>query len=108
MQLLHRRDDLPVFLGHDPSEHPLAVQLGGSCPDDVGEAAALCEAFGGFDEINLNVGCPSPRVANHACFGARLMLHPDKTRQILYEMTRRVSHTNVTVKCRIGADEKDS
>lgn len=106
--LLHRRDDLSLFLGHDECEQPLAVQLGGSSPTDVGEAAAICEAYGGFNEINLNVGCPSPRVATKACFGARLMLDPDKTRQILHEMTRRVTHTNVTVKCRIGADEKDS
>ncbi|EWM22921.1 trna-dihydrouridine synthase a [Nannochloropsis gaditana] len=53
--LLHRREDLDIFLGHDECEHPLAVQLGGSDPVQVGEAAALCEAYGGFNEINLNV-----------------------------------------------------
>ena len=61
--LLHRKDDLDWYLGHDPVERPLALQLGGSVPETLAKAAALCVRYGGFAEVNLNCGCPSPAVA---------------------------------------------
>lgn len=108
--LLHNQtpDALEFFLGHGPFERPLAVQLGGNDPAALGEAAKLCETFGGFDEINLNCGCPSPKVARDRGFGARLMLDPEHVRRIVAEMTRQVARTEVTVKCRIGADDRNS
>jgi tRNA-dihydrouridine synthase A len=99
--------NLDYFIGHSHCEDPLAIQLGGSNPETVGEAAYVAEAWGNYCEINLNVGCPSPRVSRK-CFGARLMLDPERVRQITHEMIRKVSRTEVTVKCRIGADDRDS
>lgn len=105
--ILHRQDDLARFLGHDPVEQPLALQLGGSDPEKLGEAAAIAEGFGGFCEINLNCGCPSPRVSRR-CFGARLMLDPERVATIVQTMKRRATMTPITVKCRIGADDLDT
>mmetsp|Transcript_3376 Transcript_3376/g.13466 ORF Transcript_3376/g.13466 Transcript_3376/m.13466 type:complete len:500 (-) Transcript_3376:121-1620(-) len=104
--LLHRQDNLELFLGHDQEEHPLALQLGGNRPDMLAEAVSLAQGFGGFCEINLNCGCPSPRVSKR-CFGARLMLEPERTAQLVHEMARRATAVPVTVKCRIGADDVD-
>ncbi len=100
--LLHNTHDLEVFIGHKEVEHPLCLQLGGCTPERVGEAAALCEAYNGhFQSINLNCGCPSNK-AKRAGFGAELMLDPINTGRIVKEMIRRVTHTEVTVKCRLG------
>ena len=66
--------DRDFLLGFDKSEHPIAVQLGGSEPDDLAACARICEGYG-YDEINLNVGCPSDRVKSGA-FGACLMAEP--------------------------------
>jgi tRNA-dihydrouridine synthase A len=85
----------------------MAVQLGGNDPDLLGRAAYHCQAFGGYDEINLNCGCPSPKVSER-CFGARLMLDPDRVRRIVSSMVRQATWTEVTVKCRIGADQRDT
>ena len=104
--LLHQTSRLNYFLGHHIEERPLAVQLGGSDPKDVSEAAYICESFGGFESINLNCGCPSKKVSKR-CFGARLMLDPEKVARITYEMLRKTSMTPITVKCRIGADNLD-
>ena len=82
-------------------EHPLAIQLGGNDPHRVSEAALLCESYANFHEINLNCGCPSGK-AIRAGFGGELMLDPDVVRQIVYQMKRKVTHTDITVKCRIG------
>jgi len=95
------------FLGHSDIEHPLAVQLGGNDPETLGMAAKACEEWGGYDEINLNCGCPSPKVSER-CFGARLMLDPQRVRRIVAEMGRQVCRTEVTVKCRLGADDRDT
>jgi tRNA-dihydrouridine synthase A len=65
----------------------------------------ICDQFGGYTEINLNCGCPSPRVSKR-CFGAKLMLEPDHVRELVHSMTR-VSSIPITVKCRIGADDLD-
>jgi tRNA-dihydrouridine synthase A len=93
------------LLGFDPSEHPVAVQLGGSDPRELAEAARICAAFG-YDEINLNVGCPSDRVQNGR-FGACLMLEPELVGEGVSAMKAAVS-IPVTVKCRIGVDEQDT
>jgi len=93
------------ILGYSPIEHPLALQLGGSDPHKLAEAARIGEQFG-YDEINLNVGCPSDRVQAGA-FGACLMLEPDKVSQAVAAMKTAVN-LPVTVKCRIGVDNQDS
>jgi tRNA-dihydrouridine synthase A len=92
------------LLGYDAAEHPLAVQLGGSDPDDLAEAAKICADYG-YDEINLNIGCPSERVQSGA-FGACLMREPELVAECVAAMQARVK-IPVTVKCRIGVDEQD-
>lgn len=92
------------LLGFDPSEHPVALQLGGSDPADLATAAKIGEDFG-YDEINLNVGCPSDRVKDGR-FGACLMAEPDLVASCVAAMKRAV-RIPVTVKCRIGIDDQD-
>ena len=92
------------LLGFDPSERPLALQLGGSAPDDLATAAKIGEDFG-YDEINLNVGCPSDRVKDGR-FGACLMAEPALVADGVAAMKRAVN-IPVTVKCRIGIDDQD-
>ena len=98
------RGDVERLLAHDPSEHPLALQLGGSNPAELARAAAIGESFG-YDEINLNVGCPSDRVQS-ATFGACLMASPQLVGDCVRAMRDAVS-LPVTVKCRIGIDDHD-
>jgi tRNA-dihydrouridine synthase A len=93
------------LLGFDASEHPLALQLGGSDPRDIATAAKIGEDFG-YDEINLNVGCPSDRVKDGR-FGACLMAEPALVAACVGAMKRAVG-IPVTVKCRIGIDDQDS
>jgi tRNA-dihydrouridine synthase A len=92
------------LLGFDASEHPLALQLGGSDPRDLTTAAKIGEDFG-YDEVNLNVGCPSDRV-KHGRFGACLMTEPALVAACVDAMKRAVK-IPVTVKCRIGIDDQD-
>jgi len=92
------------LLGFDPSEHPVALQLGGSDPRDLATAAQIGEDFG-YDEINLNVGCPSDRVQDGR-FGACLMAEPKLVAACVDAMKRAVN-IPVTVKCRIGIDKQD-
>src|SRR3981189_3184943 len=92
------------LLGFDPSEHPVALQLGGSDPRDLATAAKIGEDFG-YDEINLNVGCPSDRVKDGR-FGACLMAEPALVAEGVAAMKRAVK-IPVTVKCRIGIDDQD-
>src|SRR5256886_15458793 len=92
------------LLGFDPSEHPVALQLGGSDPGDLATAAKIGEDFG-YDEINLNVGCPSDRVKDGR-FGACLMAEPALVADGVAAMKRAVK-IPVTVKCRIGIDDQD-
>ena len=92
------------LLGFDPSEHPVALQLGGSEPADLADAAKIGEDFG-YDEINLNVGCPSDRVKDGR-FGACLMAEPALVADGVAAMKRAVN-IPVTVKCRIGIDDQD-
>lgn len=93
------------FLDFDPSEHPLALQLGGSDPVDLAECAKLGSQWG-YDEINLNVGCPSDRVQSGR-FGACLMITPELVAECIKAMRDRVT-IDVTVKHRIGVDDHDS
>jgi len=97
--------DRDRLLGFDVSEHPLALQLGGSDPQQLSEAASIGESLG-YSEINLNVGCPSKRVQS-GCFGARLMAQPALVSRCVAAMQRAVT-VPVTVKCRIGIDRDDS
>ena len=96
--------DRERFLGHADAEHPLGLQLGGSDPADMARCAVIGQAAG-FDEININVGCPSDRV-QAGRFGACLMLEPDLVASCFSAMQAQVS-IPVTVKCRLGVDEKD-
>ena len=92
------------LLGFDSSEHPVVLQLGGSDPTDLATAAKIGEDFG-YDEINLNVGCPSDRVKDGR-FGACLMAEPALVAEGVAAMKRAVK-IPVTVKCRIGIDDQD-
>jgi tRNA-dihydrouridine synthase A len=87
--ILHQLPNLERFIGFNEVEHPVAVQLGGDDPEKLGRCAELC-AERGYDEINLNCGCPSKRVVSK-CFGAKLMFNPDGVRRAVAEMTRKVS-----------------
>ena len=96
--------DRERLLGFDASEHPVALQLGGSDPRDLATAAKIGEDFG-YDEINLNVGCPSDRVKDGR-FGACLMAEPALVAAGVEAMKRAVG-IPVTVKCRLGIDDQD-
>ncbi len=100
--LLH--GDARRHLRFDESEHPVALQLGGSEPDELARAARMARDAG-YDEINLNVGCPSERV-QQACWGAALMLEPQRVAACVAAMKQAVD-LPVTVKTRLGVDEHD-
>jgi tRNA-dihydrouridine synthase A len=93
------------LLAFHPAEHPVALQLGGSEPRELAAAARIGEDFG-YDEINLNVGCPSDRV-QEGRFGACLMAEPERVAESVAAMKAAVS-IPVTVKCRLGIDEQDT
>ena len=92
------------LLDYNPEEHPVALQLGGSDPKELAEATRL-GASAGYDEINLNVGCPSDRVQS-GTFGAVLMRQPQLVADCVKAM-QDASDVEVTVKCRIGVDEQE-
>ena len=98
------RGDPHRHLHYSAAEHPVALQLGGSDPDDLARCARLGEQWG-YDAINLNVGCPSDRVAG-ARFGASLMAEPERVADCVAAMREAVS-VPVTVKHRIGIDDQD-
>ena len=93
------------FLRYNTAEHPVILQLGGSDPEDLAQAARYAEKYG-YDGINLNCGCPSERVQKGA-FGACLMAEPDLVAQCIAHM-RDSTALPVSIKCRIGIDESDS
>ena len=93
------------YLAYHEAEHPLALQLGGSVPEELARCAVIAQNRG-YDEINLNVGCPSDRVQNGR-FGACLMAHPTLVAECVRAMQAEVK-IPVTVKTRIGIDELDS
>ncbi|MCA3698339.1 MAG: tRNA-dihydrouridine synthase, partial [Brevundimonas sp.] len=90
------------LLGFDPVEHPVALQIGGSDPHQLAQAARI-GADVGYDEINLNVGCPSDRVQSGR-FGACLMREPELVAECMAAIREAVS-VPATVKCRIGVDD---
>ena len=92
------------LLDYNPQEHPVALQLGGSDPEELAQAARF-GADAGYDEINLNCGCPSDRVQS-GTFGAVLMKDPGRVAECVAAMREAVD-VEVTVKCRIGVDEQD-
>jgi tRNA-dihydrouridine synthase A len=94
--------DADRFLAYNPEEHPLALQLGGSEPEDLAACARIAEQRG-YDEVNLNVGCPSDRV-QRGRFGACLMLEPDLVRDCMSAMLEAVD-IPVTIKTRLGVDD---
>ena len=96
--------DSDRLLKHDPDEHPVALQLGGSDPEELAKAAEIGRGYG-FQEINFNVGCPSDRV-QHGCFGAVLMKEPARVAECLEAMREAVGTAEITLKCRIGVDEQ--
>ena len=97
--------DAARFLAHDEIEGPLALQLGGSDPATMAQCAVMAEDWG-YDEVNINVGCPSDRVQS-GLFGACLMAEPNLVAECVAEMQARVT-IPVTVKTRLGIDEQDS
>jgi tRNA-dihydrouridine synthase A len=98
------RGDRVRLIGFDPFEHPVAIQLGGSDPRALADCARIAEDFG-YDEVNLNVGCPSDRV-QEGRFGACLMAEPALVGDCVAAMKAAV-HVPVTVKCRLGVDDQD-
>ena len=100
--LLH--GDRDGFLRYHAEEHPIVLQLGGSSPDDLAECSMMAEDVG-YDEVNLNVGCPSDRV-KRGRFGAGLMAEPELVAECVAAMRSKVN-IPVTVKCRIGIDDMD-
>ena len=98
-----RHGDRARLLDYDAAEHPVALQLGGSEPTELAEATRIAAAWG-YDEINLNVGCPSDRVQS-GCFGAVLMFEPERVAACVAAM-QEASPVEVTVKCRLGVDDQ--
>ncbi len=95
--------DQDRLLAFDPAEHPVALQLGGSDPEALAQATRIAAPYG-YDEINLNLGCPSDRVQS-GCFGAVLMERPALVAECVAAMIA-ASPVEVTVKCRIGVDDQ--
>lgn len=100
--IIHGQRD--KLLGYHPEEHPVALQLGGSDPAKLSEAVKIASDYG-YDEINLNVGCPSDRVQS-GTFGACLMREPNVVARCVSAM-KAVATVPVTVKCRIGVDDQE-
>ena len=98
------RGDAARHLEYDAAEHPVALQLGGSEPAELAQACKIAAGYG-YDEINLNVGCPSDRVQS-GCFGAVLMRRPGLVADCVAAM-QDASDVEVTVKCRIGVDDQE-
>ena len=99
------KGDKKRFLSFDPAEAPIAIQLGGNDPDELAESAKIAQDWG-YSEVNLNLGCPSPRVKSGG-FGAYLMKDPDLVTEIYTKMSAAVS-IPVTIKVRTGVDDLDS
>lgn len=97
--------DRDRFLKFNSEEHPVAIQLGGSDPDQLAQCATIVTDYG-YDEINLNIGCPSERVQSGS-FGACLMAEPDLVAECIYAMKKK-TNLPVTIKTRIGIDDHDS
>eukprot|EP00924_Labyrinthula_sp_SR-Ha-C_P002865 snap_masked-scaffold_13-processed-gene-9.34-mRNA-1 protein AED:0.01 eAED:0.01 QI:0/-1/0/1/-1/1/1/0/343 len=104
--IVHRKENLDPWLGFSKEEKPVVLQLGGNDPKELEECAKIALEYG-YDEINLNCGCPSSKVAGNE-FGASLMLNPTLVREIYLAMKRGVDgKIPVTIKCRLGCDDQD-
>lgn len=103
--IIHGSGGPQRFLNFNEEEHPVALQLGGSKPEELAQCSKIAEEFG-YDEINLNVGCPSDRVQNNM-IGACLMGHPNLVADCIKAMQDATS-IPVTIKHRIGIDDQDS
>ena len=99
------KGDRKQLLRFDPKEHPVALQIGGSDPKILGEATKIGADFG-YDEINLNVGCPSDRVQS-GFFGAILMKKPDLVAHCISEMKKQSGKCHISIKCRLGVDDQN-
>ena len=97
--------DQQKFLSYNHAEHPVAIQIGGRDPNDILKSCKIIEDYG-YDEINLNVGCPSSAVKSGG-FGASLMLEPEHVASIINHIQGKIS-VPLSVKCRIGIDSCDS
>ncbi|XP_058072798.1 uncharacterized protein LOC131221526 [Magnolia sinica] len=104
--IVHQKDNLDRFLAFPPEQHPIVLQIGGSNLDNLAKAAELANSYC-YDEINLNCGCPSGKVAGHGCFGVRLMLNPKFVGEAMSAIAANCD-VPVSVKCRIGVDNHDS
>ncbi|KAJ3695112.1 hypothetical protein LUZ60_000489 [Juncus effusus] len=104
--IVHQKDNLDRFLKFQPEQHPIVLQIGGSNLDNLAKATELANSYN-YDEINLNCGCPSGKVAGHGCFGARLMLDPEFVGDAMSAIAASC-YIPVSVKCRIGVDDHDS
>ncbi|GAB2229068.1 hypothetical protein Droror1_Dr00023203 [Drosera rotundifolia] len=104
--IVYQEGNLDRFLGFSPEQHPIVLQIGGSNLENIAKATKLANAYG-YDEINFNCGCPSPRVVGHGCFGVRLMLDPKFVGEAMSVIAANTG-VPVTVKCRIGVDDRDS
>ncbi|XP_075520239.1 uncharacterized protein LOC142553684 [Primulina tabacum] len=104
--IVYQKGNLDRFLAFGPEQHPIVLQIGGNDLENLAKATELANSYS-YDEINLNCGCPSPKVAGKGCFGVRLMLDP---KFVANAMSVISAHTNVpvSVKCRIGVDDHDS
>lgn len=103
---MHQKDKLDRFLAFPAEQHPIVLQIGGSNLDNLAKATELASGYA-YDEINLNCGCPSGKVAGHGCFGARLMYDPEFVGDAMSAIAANCD-VPVSVKCRIGVDDRDS
>jgi tRNA-dihydrouridine synthase A len=99
------KNDYRKLLRFNPIEHPIVIQIGGNSPQNLAKAAQLCQELG-YDEVNINIGCPSERVQSGA-FGACLMKEPEVVAECVEAMRKAVT-IPVTIKTRLGVDEFDS
>ncbi|KAM7266811.1 hypothetical protein ACFE04_008977 [Oxalis oulophora] len=104
--IVYQEKNLDRFLEFTPEQHPIVLQIGGNNLENIAKATQLANRYG-YDEINFNCGCPSAKVAGHGCFGVRLMLDP---KFVADAMSVIAANTDapVSVKCRIGIDDRDS
>lgn len=104
--IVYQKGNLDRFLAFGPDQHPIVLQVGGNNLDNLAKAIELANPYG-YDEINFNCGCPSPKVAGHGCFGVRLMLDPKFVAEAMSVIAAKTD-APVSVKCRIGVDDHDS
>ncbi|EPS69828.1 hypothetical protein M569_04936 [Genlisea aurea] len=104
--IVYQKGDLDRFLAFSRDQHPIVLQIGGNDLENIAKATQLASLYG-YDEINFNCGCPSPKVAGKGCFGVRLMLDPKFVADAMSVISAN-SDVPVSVKCRIGVDNHDS